>query len=467
MNSIPPISLASLENCHPTIAIVGGGPGGSVAAIAAKQTLLKNGHGGNVIVIERKAYDENFSPIPQAGEKVCAGGVPRRGLQIMDQHGVPWRDVPHVPINRIAVANLGNFKSLDTADIVLPKNPHVENLNFPGYGAVFERGSFDARLLQSAHEAGALIYTGSVVETILKDNNGFTVIFRRGDQKYTMQVPMLIGAYGANLKLSKHFSELLGNPLMDFSENAATAFRAYVPYEACPISKGEIRGDIFTFRHGDSLHFGYRWFFGGADSVNIGVGTFLPGKKGIIEQSTIRKFFPEVSDKYIIRGSPLPIWEPGRREMLWDGGLAVGVIGDAAGLVDPITGEGIREAMESGSKLGTAMASAVVSNSPNLLRYLALTDRFSTANIIRITSHLLSHRVTEDPALLGQALDVLKRHPKLGATLFPQAETGSPVFKRMLDLRVMVGMMDLLSDKKVRAAFIKTVADPLWRRWHQ
>jgi flavin-dependent dehydrogenase len=432
-----------------------------MAAIAAKQSLGKR---GDVVVIERKAYDDHFSPIPQSGEKACAGAVPQRGLKIMDQHGVPWREIPHAPVDRLVVANLGTLNNLSPDGVVLPRNPHFENLDFPNYGAVFERGSFDARLLQSAHDAGALVYTGSVVETITQVDGGFSVVFRKGEEKHTMHIPMLIGAFGANPLLSKRFAELLGNPQTNFDETATTAYRAYVPYEACPIQRGEIRGDIFTFNSGDGLHFGYRWFFGGANSVNIGVGTFLHGKDGRIEQAAIRKFFPEISDKFAIRGSPLPIWEPGRREFLWHGGSAVGIIGDAAGLIDPITGEGIREAMESGAKLGTAMAESILSGTSIPLRYLAFMDQFSTANATRVVSHILSHRVTEDPELLGNILSVMERHPELGSILFHQPGTESPVFKRALDIRLLAVMAELISDKKIRAAILATIRDPLWRQ---
>jgi hypothetical protein len=92
-------------------------------------------------------------------------------------------------------------------------------------------------------------------------------------------------------------------------------------------------------------------------------------------------------------------------------------------------------------------------------------DKFSSAHASRIASHIFSHRVTEDPALLGRALDVMKRHPELGATFFPQAGTESPVFKRVLNFRILAGMMDLLSDQKIRTAIAKNITDPLWRRW--
>lgn len=101
---------------------------------------------------------------------------------------------------------------------------------------------------------------------------------------------------------------------------------------------------------------GYRWLFPTADDeANVGVCSLI-GAKG----SELRKRGGHLLDAYHLadgvrwRGGVGALWSG--RGTRWHHDAGVVACGDAAGLADPITGEGITAALTSGWAAGTAVA---------------------------------------------------------------------------------------------------------------
>jgi flavin-dependent dehydrogenase len=90
---------------------------------------------------------------------------------------------------------------------------------------------------------------------------------------------------------------------------------------------------------------GYLWIFPKAERLSAGIGNFSGQSSALHE--TLRREMGRLGvavDGQPQRGHPLPIYL--RHEPLQRGGVLLA--GDAAGLVDPLMGEGVRHAITSG-----------------------------------------------------------------------------------------------------------------------
>jgi flavin-dependent dehydrogenase len=141
------------------------------------------------------------------------------------------------------------------------------------------------------------------------------------------------------------------------------ALEACVPYATLPqtLPTGVHRHDlIFDFA---PLPGGYGWLFPKGDHINIGVGTFADGSdtelkkvtRTLLTNYTLQKLGVSLSSSDAHGGAPIT------GQYLGMGGHAyaprgrVLLVGDAAGLVDPLTGEGIHSALISGQAAAAAI----------------------------------------------------------------------------------------------------------------
>ena len=212
-------------------------------------------------------------------------------------------------------------------------------------GYLIQRDTFDSYLIDKAKEAGVEVVLGNEIVAIEQLGNGIRAL-GVGDS-YKAQI--LVGADGVNgvsmkqLDIRHRWS----------SENVAVCINAEVPLDSSEIER------IMTLEKESKLSFidlfygivewGYGWIFPKRESLNIGIGCRVDKAKGLRDKwdSFLSKIASEkdikikVSEKTSAR---VPVGGvPGRiisrRSML---------IGDAAGLVSPISGAGISFALESG-----------------------------------------------------------------------------------------------------------------------
>lgn len=186
--------------------------------------------------------------------------------------------------------------------------------------------------------------------------------------------PVLIGADGSNGQTRRLASALRGSGSQ--ASGASTpaepawyargfALEATVPYTQLPpaLPGGDAPHDlVFDFA---PLPGGYGWLFPKGEHINIGVGAFAPdqGNGDHLKQVT-RALLVEYSQQKLGIGELTDI----TGQHLGMGGHAyvphgrVLLAGDAAGLVDPLTGEGIHSAVVSGQ----AAAAAILDGSMNV-----------------------------------------------------------------------------------------------------
>ena len=111
-------------------------------------------------------------------------------------------------------------------------------------------------------------------------------------------------------------------------------------------------GHTLLFIFLDGLRFGYGWIFPKAELLSVGVMALHP------QRGQLQAALAQLAERYglsldgaAIKGHPIPLYL--RREPIATGRVLL--VGDAAGLADPLSGEGIRLAIQSGQMAAQAI----------------------------------------------------------------------------------------------------------------
>lgn len=296
------------------LVIIGGGPGGSAAAMVAARAGLK------VTVFEKG---------PHGRDKVCGDGLTPRAVAALNELHIDMSGSHRIDGLRMIAGK-------KTRELAWPSGTR-----FPAHGAVWPRNKLDTFLIDEAIAAGADVRFDT--EALPAIENGQVVGVDAGGERVT--APLTILAAGAQGLAAK----MLGAE-RDPEETFGLAIRAYAPtprhaerhLEACLSLRDE---------HGTAVP-GYGWMFPAGDgTVNIGVGALSTMKafkklnlNRLLDQYTAIVREPWSLGEYIDkpRAWRLPMSSLKRFGLGWV------AIGDAAGFVNPMNGEGIDYALESG-----------------------------------------------------------------------------------------------------------------------
>jgi flavin-dependent dehydrogenase len=190
------------------------------------------------------------------------------------------------------------------------------------------RDSFDLHILD---HADAKVKQETSVTGLDQDESGVMVTTASGE---TLRARYLIGADGANSRVAR----LVGLRRKGARGSAIEA---------------EVRvGDGVAEEYADTALFlfgappqGYLWAFPKAEHLSVGIAAFRRSASNVkkILRREMSKLGIQVDDAEM-RGHPLPVHL--EREPLRQGRVLL--VGDAAGLMDPLSGEGIRHAIDSG-----------------------------------------------------------------------------------------------------------------------
>jgi geranylgeranyl reductase family protein len=300
------------------VAVIGAGPSGSWTA-----TLLAR-HGARVVLIDPS----------HPREKPCGGGITGRALALIGD-ALPAGRLPAVRIRsaRFMESNKGAH-----ADVCLPTDSTAL--------VVSSRAEFDGALLATAQHAGADLQSMRVTD-IRRVGGGFEVIASNG---VSIRTPFVIGADGANSLVRRKVS----TPFRRSQLSIATGYFAH------GVTSDRIVIEMFADPPG------YIWSFPRPDHLAVGICAQANAGIGVEAlRLMVRRW---IESTHIADGArlvpyawPIPSLSSDDFLSLDLAGPGWLTVGDAAGLVDPITREGIFFALQS----AVAAADAIASAAPN------------------------------------------------------------------------------------------------------
>ncbi|HTK65494.1 MAG TPA: geranylgeranyl reductase family protein [Pseudonocardia sp.] len=313
------------------VLVVGAGPAGSAAAAWAARSGL------DVLLADEKTFPR---------DKACGDGLTPRAIAELNRLGLDdW--VRAQGTNRgLRAAGFGQ-------ELLLP----WPGGSLPANGGAVARVELDARIREVALEAGAVPFEGARAVDVVRDGERVAaVVFQTADgTTTTVRCSRLVVADGARSTLGR----VLGR---EWHRDTAfgVAARGYIRSgrsdDEWISSHLELRGTE------NEVLAGYGWVFPlNNGDVNIGVGTLATEKRpaNIRLRALIEHYADLRRDDWQLDG-PVRIHKSALLPM---GGAVSGVagpnwalIGDAAGCVNPLNGEGIDYGLETGRLVAELMA---------------------------------------------------------------------------------------------------------------
>jgi geranylgeranyl reductase family protein len=293
--------------------IVGAGPAGSAAALAA----LQANPAAKVALVDASDFPR---------DKTCGDGIAPQALHVLAKLGVPDAAAGFAPVGRLRLRS-----PLGREVLAEPQEPSY----------CIPREVFDDRLVKAAVARGAVLMKRRI-RTLTRLHDGVELA-------PDLIGRVVIGADGANSTMRRQLGLALNTP-----EHCAVAMRGYANG-----IQGEPEQLIEMVAEGWPA---YGWSFpidgpGNERRANVGFGMLRsslsdrsePGRA--VLEDTLAELLPDQpADAPTLRAHHLPLSTSRPRQP--DGRVLL--VGDAASLINPLTGEGIYYAVLSGQLAGTA-----------------------------------------------------------------------------------------------------------------
>lgn len=349
------------------VLIVGGGPAGCAAAYDLARA------GKRVLMLDRRTFPRH---------KACACGLTRKTLRALRYSVEP---IVERVCREVVLQEAG--PRFGEGVRVANKSCEVRLRTRKAICAMAVRERFDAFCLAKTLAAGAELKKIEAVVAVRESAAHVEIEVATGNgATETLRARVLIGADGSNgqmrrlaagldaqrdglrdrPRIESRTSELPTEPAW---YARGFALEAMVPFEVLPttLPAGDGPHDlVFDFA---PIAGGYGWMFPKGDHINVGVGGFVPkdgaaGSDELVCESVTRSLLESYTrEKLGVELTEVQAHVSGQHLGL--GGHAyvpcgrVLLAGDAAGLVDPLTGEGIHSAIVSGqAAAGAVLADA-------------------------------------------------------------------------------------------------------------
>jgi geranylgeranyl reductase family protein len=312
------------------VLVVGAGPAGSAAAAWAARAGL------DVVLADAAVFPR---------DKPCGDGLTPRAIAELERLGLgDW------------VRARGTNRGLRAAGFGQLLELPWPGGSLPDHGGAVPRTELDARIRDVALKDGVIPLEGARAVDVRRDGARVSAVeFDRGGERHTVSCRRLVVADGARSPLGR----VLGR---EWHKDTAfgVAARGYVrsgrsddPWISSHL---ELRGER------NEVLAGYGWVFPLADGeVNIGVGTLATDKRpaGVGLKSLIQHYAAARREDWQLDGEVRAV----ASALLPMGGAVSGVagpnwalVGDAAGCVNPLNGEGIDYGLETGRLVAELLA---------------------------------------------------------------------------------------------------------------
>ena len=386
------------------VVIVGAGPSGSSCAYWLAQA------GWSVCLIEKKTFPR---------EKTCGDGLTPRSVRQLADMGLEETVAAHGH-------RYGGLRAFGFGASLELEWPTTEA--FPNYGYTITRFSLDGLVAEHAAARGATVLTGAEATSLLepaephhgqlRGAKGVVVKEKSSGRERKIRGHYLVVGDGQNSRLGRELGTVRNR-----SWPMGMALRGY--YTSDRHDEAWIDSHLDIRDTSGALVPGYGWIFPLGDGrVNVGVGLLSTDRawKGVNTTKLQEYFVAQTADAWGLSdktscGAPTG----GRLPM----GLAIGphvgantlVIGDAAGTVNPMNGEGIAYGYETGRLAASVLGEALLAKDPETLRLYdeqlqaIYGDYFKVARaFVRVISH---------PEILAACVGVGLRVTPLMRALLP------------------------------------------------
>jgi len=335
-------------------AVIGAGPAGATAALHLARA------GRSVLLVERET-------LPR--DKTCGGGVVARALR-------HWPGVT-LPSEGACFAAEANLLTRAIRLRVERAEPIVH---------MTLRAELDRTLVEAALAAGAELASATRLETLGELDGALELGTSQGPRRARF-VLAADGALGRTAALAGWTDELHSIPALEAEVRVAPGVAARFA--------GSARFDL------DALPHGYGWVFPKRNQLSCGVGVFRRGRARL--QEALASYLTRIGVAPIehieTKGFVIPI-RP-RRELARGRVL---LVGDAAGLADPLTAEGISIAAHSAE----LAARALIEGGPD------------PARVRRHYQRSLGREILPELAWARRLSALLYEHPALAERLLRQ-----------------------------------------------
>ncbi len=311
------------------VVVVGGGPAGATVA----DELARRGR--SVLLLDR------------AGRiKPCGGAIPPRLMLDFD-----------IPVDLLCA-------KITSARMISPSGVRVDMPVGRGFVGMVNRETFDEFLRERAARNGAERRTGDFYALARRSDGGAIVHYRsRSDGDAAVEARVVVGADGANSAVGRLAIRNARKARFVFAYHEI--IKAPAEAGACEVEADYDGSRCEVYYDGSMSPDFYSWIFPHGSTMSVGNGSARKGfnlrnavadlrqRSGLAGCETIRH-----------EGAPLPL-RPLRK---WDNGRDVLLVGDAAGVVAPASGEGIYYAMASARFAAEAIEKTLVTADGKFLR---------------------------------------------------------------------------------------------------
>jgi len=315
------------------VLVVGAGPAGAVAAWEAKRAAPEL----DVVLLERDRA---------VGAPVrCAEGVGDAGLrEFANPDGADW-------VSRKITDVI--FEAPDDTQVVLANS---------GLGWVLDRTRFDAFLAAQAAAEGAAVLVGAEATAMSRDgDNRWHVRVKERGTEETYRARVVIGADGVETMVGRWAGLETRVPSRDMESCAQYVLQGI-----------DFNPDAIYLQFSNAIApGGYAWIFPkGVGVANVGLGIVALRGDGrnarqYLDDWVARRFPSGARTGYTVGGV---IVHTTIKQTYGDGVL---VAGDAAHMINPLSGGGINNAMKAGRLAGCTAAAAIRENDTSARRLSA------------------------------------------------------------------------------------------------